>query len=1152
MKKLAYILAIAGMLTACVAEQIEHPTEAQAPETASAFTPVITVDQATNQVTFSLGEKAYVPVWVFQDDKGEWTEYHTGDGFKKIFASAGQFGVRMFVMNAAGVSPDFVGKEFTIDNTLFDFTRYIRYISGGSEKVWRIDNAAPGHMGCGESVANPTGWWNAEPDAKADFGVYDNRMTFGADGAYTFDPGESGTVYVNKDVTVSKYTAYKGTSTEDYTAPAEKAAFKYEFAVAGNDILLKLDNGALFPYIPNDDFVSETQFRLISLDNNAMTLVTWNGGIAWQFILSSKAAATTFSGFNYNADSNLWKGADADGGLTVSYYYAPGWAQIADPAMEHSGNKYSWILPSATSDRWQAQVFMVPTSNIGLSASKTYDFSCILSSSADLTAKVKLHRMDENGSDADNAAALVDADVPLKAGEDVVFYLTDLPGVDAGNIRLVLDFGGCPDNTEVSISRIVLKDHAVDDGTVLPEEKPDGPDEPETGAHFDITGATNLWRSATIEEMFYYYAPGWAQIDNPGFKADGWKYTISLPQATTDQWQAQVAFRTNMSSVAGKKYDFCCTLISTEDMPGVTIKLVKTGDDGVFYCQDRHKIQAGVPYVYKLPNVDGIDMEKISLFFDFGGCPAGSEVEIYDICFQEHQEPQGNGQGGGLIEGENLWAGATAEMTYWYSASDWQGSLQPAKADVLEGNGLRVIMPEGIGGSEWMGQNAFHMPGITASKDETYDFWMTLEADEDMTVTVKLAWNGHDTTNEFFYDNNVQLKAGEPKKYVQAAIITDPKAEERNDYDGIVLFVDTGRSPAGSEIKMTDIHFQKHIGGSEPDKPEEPEEDFTTNDPSIPADYYDVEGSGNLWRGATFTNTYWYSGADWQGGLEPIVFKADDWGGLKVIIPEGVGGNEWMGQTIWHTDIPASADAKYDFCVTVKSDEDINDLTFKLAWEGHDNDHAMFYVNNAKIKAGVTYTFKMKDLAPAVDYDKVVLFIDCGRCKVGTAVSFTNFCLQKQGGAESFGENLWTEPEITTWFSGADWGGGITPAYTYKDGAFQLEVPAGVGGSEWQGQVKMTIPVAVSAAKKYDFSCKLTADANVTVTVKLADANADAAHAFFYDGNVALAADTPLSYKQSPTVPDQDYSATMLIFDFGRCPVGTLVKATDFVLREIL
>ena len=991
MKKAIFLLALAVGVLGCSRVEYDAPSEKDI-RFAENFTPAVTVDQETNQVTFSIDGTSVVPVWVFQDKGGEWSEYHPQNGYKKIFTSAGDYTVRMYVMNAAGVSPDYVTKTFHIDNSIVNFDRYIRYISGGSSKVWRIDNAVAGHQACGESIANPTGWWAAQPDEKKDFGIYDNRLTFTSDGQYTFDPGESGTVYVHNSITSAPYGAYKEDA--DYMVPVSAQTTTYAFAVEGDDLFLTLPAGTLFPYLPNEDYLKDSKFHLISLDNNAMTLVwytpTGNGGgpIAWQFILTSKEGETTFSGFNYNADSNLWKGADADGGVSLSYYYAPGWAQLPDPTVEHAGNKYAWNLPTATSDRWQAQMFMVPVEPISLTSEKHYDFSCILSASNNVTMKVKVHRFDEGGSDADNGVVLVDADLPLKGGEDYVFFVSDAEGIDAGNIRLVLDWGGNPDNTDVSVSRIVLKDHAIDDGTVLPSDTPD----------------------------------------------------------------------------------------DTPDEPG--------GDQG------------------------------------------------------------------GLIEGENLWAPAEVSMAYWYSASDWSGQLQPAEAEILPGNGLRVVMPEGIGGSEWMGQNSFHAVALPASKDEVYDFWMTLEADEDMTVTVKLAWEGNDNDHSFFYDNAVKLTAGKPLKYVKASIVTDAGAEERFDYDGIVLFVDTGRSPAGSEIKMTDIHFQKHIGGT-PDEPDQPEVDYTTNNPGIDPAIFDIEGGKNLWRKADITFDYWYSAGDWSGGLAPITFPADDWGGLKIIIPEGIGGNEWQGQSKWHTDIAVSKDGLYDFCFTVKSDEDINGMTVKLAWEGNDNDHAFFYVNDAVVKAGIPYQFRMSGIAPDVDYDKVVLFIDLGRAKVGTAVSFTDFCLQNNAASASYGENIWGDPALETWFSPGDWSGGLDPGAAYADGKLTLTVPAGTGGGEWMGQAKLKVMTPVKAASSYDFSCKILLDNDATITVKLTD-DGDSTGEFFYDNTVAVTADSPLAFRKTGVKTDADHDGYMLIFDFGRVPVGTTVTVSDFVLREIL
>ncbi len=161
-----------------------------------------------------------------------------------------------------------------------------------------------------------------------------------------------------------------------------------------------------------------------------------------------------------------------------------------------------------------------------------------------------------------------------------------------------------------------------------------------------------------------------------------------------------------------------------------------------------------------------------------------------------------------------------------------------------------------------------------------------------------------------------------------------------------------------------------------------------------PGVVFDVDGPGNFWKSASVNMTYWYSPADWSGGLNPETESLEN-NGLKVVIPEGIGGSEWQGQTVFHTDIPMSASKTYDFCVTVEADQDIPAMTFKLAWEGNDNDHAAFYVNDFAVEAGDPATFKMEAVAPDVDYDKAVLFIDLGRCSAGTTVNLTKICLQE-------------------------------------------------------------------------------------------------------------------------------------------------------------
>lgn len=155
---------------------------------------------------------------------------------------------------------------------------------------------------------------------------------------------------------------------------------------------------------------------------------------------------------------------------------------------------------------------------------------------------------------------------------------------------------------------------------------------------YDPASSSNMWLTKTVESMTYYYAPEWNKITDPEFTESGNNYNVSLPVATSEVWQAQVAFNTDMSTSADKTYDFYCILNSNIDHPGVTIKLTQTDNAEVYYFADRHPLTANTDYVYKMPNMSGKNIDKLSLFFDFGGNAAGTVVTIKDILFQEHQE----------------------------------------------------------------------------------------------------------------------------------------------------------------------------------------------------------------------------------------------------------------------------------------------------------------------------------------------------------------------------------------------------------------------------------------------------------------------------------------------------------------------------------
>ena len=159
---------------------------------------------------------------------------------------------------------------------------------GKESKTWILDNEAAGYLGCGESVANPAGWWSAAPHEKDGTGVQDDELTFFKDGKYAFNPGADGKVYVNKD---SGYHAeiYTGDG-NDYDAPAERQESTYVLDEDDTAPYIELPAGVLFGYVPNAAVIDDQPNRLHikELTKDRLVIVTVYEGISWQFILRPK------------------------------------------------------------------------------------------------------------------------------------------------------------------------------------------------------------------------------------------------------------------------------------------------------------------------------------------------------------------------------------------------------------------------------------------------------------------------------------------------------------------------------------------------------------------------------------------------------------------------------------------------------------------------------------------------------------------------------------------------------------------------------------------------------------------------------------------------------------------------------------------------
>ena len=278
---------------------------------------------------------------------------------------------------------------------------------------------------------------------------------------------------------------------------------------------------------------------------------------------------------------------------------------------------------------------------MALDPEKTYDLRVKLTSSVDHPGvTVKFTQQDD-----DNTFITEDRHA-LLAYEETWVELTDLKFIVNGdgkgeinNLKIVFDFGGNADNTEITISDMHLQEHSAGGNGG-------------GSAAFDFNSSDNLWKTATVSNAGIYYAPNWGQIADFENEITNQKILVTLPEATFGEWQAQLPVLTNLDKniiSADKKYDFQCKITSSIDHPGMTIKLVEEGPNntpgslGVNYDSNAIFYQPGVALpayeevVVTLEGMQGVALQDnpLKLVLDFGNNAAGTEIEICDIVLRE-------------------------------------------------------------------------------------------------------------------------------------------------------------------------------------------------------------------------------------------------------------------------------------------------------------------------------------------------------------------------------------------------------------------------------------------------------------------------------------------------------------------------------------
>ena len=923
-----YILSafvLAGSLVACSPEEYAGVSESGVPQaTAFGDKVKIQVDQELNQVSLTLDAPGVYPIWTITMPDGKKQEKTSTNGYTKIYTNSGDYTVTLKVGNRNGISDGEYTTSFHLNNTIVDFTKYTTMLSKAN---WHMANKEKGHLACGESGSDGTNWWSGDPDCKLNEGVYDNELTFTADFKYTFNPGDHGTIYVNKGVTI--WPDYRNPD-EDFNVPVELQNSEYGLEVDGDDLYLTFKKGTYFPYIANDYIWNTPRYKVVNLTTKKMTLLIDEPGvIAWQYILTTEnTVEKAFTGFTYDQPNNIWKNVEVKAGDI--YYADGGWAPYPDnggATFEVTNQETHVVLPLATASQWQAQ-FPIHT-NVGpgsqfMTSAKHYDFSCVITSNKDLkNMTLKLVETGDNGVPGslgiayDANAVFYDNSTNLTAYEDYVFYLVDQPGVDIQDnvLQLVLDFGGCAEGTEVTVKNIVLIEHDLN--TELDKLPGDAPDAP-TGPQVDWSGA-NLLAGMTVD-ISQWYAPGWNQIADAEYTADGGVFTITYPEAASDQWMAQFTFNnTGIALDPAKSYDFRIKMISSTDHPGVTIKLTQQDDDDTFITADRHPLTAFEETWIELADLKFIVNDKgkgvidnLKMPFDFGGVAAGTVITFSDMHLQEHKEKAGAGSAS--WDGENLIANIAPELSQWY-APGWN---QIADAEYTADKGVYNIIYPSATTDQWMAQFTLNKTGVALDPAKTYDLRLKMISSTDHPgATVK--FTQQDDDNTFITADRHPLAAYE-ETWIE---LTDLKfivnGEGKGVIDNLKIVFDFGGNAENTEITISDMHLQEHKAGG------------NSGSGAAPFDY---DSSDNLWKTATLSNAGIYYAPNWAQitdfGYE-ITNKS-----VTVSLPEATFG-EWQAQLPILTNLDntiISADKKYDFQCKIMASKDHPGMTLKLVEEG--------------------------------------------------------------------------------------------------------------------------------------------------------------------------------------------------------------------------
>lgn len=416
------------------------------------------------------------------------------------------------------------------------------------------------------------------------------------------------------------------------------------------------------------------------------------------------------------------------------------------------------------------------------------------------------------------------------------------------------------------------------------------------------------------------------------------------------------------------------------------------------------------------------------------------------------------------------------------------------------------------------------LTGIQLAKDKRYKLEFDINANADLTPVFGFNYypvaGGQDASIATF--NATVTKD-------QTTHVSSDWVDCNVDIENLLMMFQLSPNPANTTVTITNISLTE-FGSENPDPDPDPEPD-----PEPVSD--------NMWDDANLTEFYNY----YTPGFDDFDFSNKQ--NITFDLP-GKTTDNFDACFYLSTGLQLKEDERYMFEFDITSNVNLNpEISLNYEPKPGLQDQQMCVVK-PKLKAGETQHVSTGwAYCPLTIQDLLVMF-QLGPNPDQTKVSVTNISLVKfVPEPEKETKELWPDANARlakTYFA-PGWTESTDFTADYADNTLTLDLKAATS-DPWQSQFWVLTDLAMSADKKYTFSCDINSSTSFTGQVKLYQYENNDLFAFTKD--VQLVAGETTHFEVSE-FEGQNINPVSVLFDFGRNPANTKITVNNFVLTEI-